>query len=66
LRITDCGYMSLFNCGLEIEIESLINQQSAISNPTSRSNWGVYQSFARALGAHRFQRALGQRSTENK
>src|SRR5262249_15373232 len=30
LRIADCGFMSLFNCGCEIEIESFINPQSAI------------------------------------
>jgi hypothetical protein len=30
--IADCGLMSLFNCGLEIEIDSL-----SIRNPQSRS-----------------------------
>src|SRR5262245_34071581 len=35
LRIADCGFISLFNCVLAIEIESLINPQSAIRNPQS-------------------------------
>src|SRR6266542_3625880 len=35
LRIADCGFMSLFNRGLEIEIEGFINPQSAIRNPQS-------------------------------
>ena len=33
LRIADCGFMNLSNRGLEIEIESFINPQSAIRNP---------------------------------
>ncbi|HZF38605.1 MAG TPA: hypothetical protein VE715_07265, partial [Blastocatellia bacterium] len=35
LRIADCGFMSQFNRGLEIKIESFINPQSAIRNPQS-------------------------------
>src|SRR5262249_34071990 len=35
LQIADCGFMSLFNRGLEIEIEGFINPQSAIRNPQS-------------------------------
>ena len=36
LRIADCGFMSLFNHGLKIEIESFINPQSAIRAAFSR------------------------------
>jgi hypothetical protein len=35
LRIVDCGFIGLFSRGHEIEIESFINQQSAICNPQS-------------------------------
>jgi hypothetical protein len=35
LRIADCGFISLFNRVLAIEIENLINPQSAIRNPQS-------------------------------
>lgn len=28
--IADCGLMNLFNCGVEIEIESFINPQSLV------------------------------------
>jgi len=33
LRIADCGFISPFNCGCDIEIESYINPQSAILDP---------------------------------
>ena len=44
LRIADCGFMSLFNRGFEIGIESYINPQSAIRNPTPYiiCNWTVF------------------------
>jgi len=35
LRIADCGFMNPFILGLESEIESFINLQSAIRNPQS-------------------------------
>ena len=33
MRNAECGLMRLFNRGVEIEIESFINPQSAISTP---------------------------------
>src|SRR5262245_38311659 len=48
LRIADCGFMSLFNRGREIEIESCINPQSAIRNPQSAIPSLRVSRFARA------------------
>src|SRR5262249_41740650 len=58
LRIADCGFMSLFNRGLEIEIEGFINSQSAILLPTSDRLFGARSGLrpddrAHALSCHR-------------
>src|SRR5215510_3540894 len=49
LRIADCGFMSLFNRGLEIEIECFINPQSAIRNHEYPFGWARRQRQADSM-----------------